>query len=90
MYLEENRLQVHRLGRGFAWMDAGTVESLLAAANFVATVEERQGVTISAPEEIAFVKGWISKEKLAEAAEAYGKSAYGAHLKAVAEGRINN
>ena len=90
MYLEENRLQVHRLGRGFAWMDAGTVESLLAAANFVATVEERQGVTISAPEEIAFVKGWISKEKLAETAEAYGKSAYGAHLKAVAEGRINN
>ncbi len=89
MYLEENRLQVHRLGRGFAWMDAGTVESLLAAANFVATVEERQGVTISAPEEIAFIKGWISREMLAEAAETYGKSAYGAHLKAVADGKIN-
>ncbi len=88
IYLKAGKLDVDRLGRGFAWLDTGTVESLLSAANFVATVEERQGITISAPEEIAYIKGWIGKEVLLEAAEKYGKSHYGMHLKAVAEGRI--
>ncbi len=88
IYLNEGKLDVDRLGRGFAWLDTGTVESLLSAANFVATVEERQGITISAPEEIAYIKGWIGKDVLLEAAEKYGKSHYGMHLKAVAEGKI--
>ncbi len=88
IYLDLGQLKVHRFGRGFAWMDAGTVESLLSASNFVATVEERQGISISAPEEIAFIKGWIGEDKLNEAAELYGKTAYGKHLKAVADGKI--
>lgn len=88
MYLKDGLLDVQLLGRGFAWLDTGTVESLLQAANFVETVESRQGITISAPEEIAFINGWIDKEKLMESAKAYGKSPYGEHLKAVAEGRV--
>lgn len=88
MYLQEGLLDVQLLGRGFAWLDTGTMESLLSAANFVETIESRQGITISAPEEIAFVNGWINKDKLMESASAYGKSPYGEHLKAVAEGRV--
>lgn len=88
MYLDEGLLDVQLLGRGFAWLDTGTMESLLSAANFVETIESRQGITISAPEEIAFLNKWIDKEKLLESAAAYGKSPYGAHLKAVAEGKI--
>lgn len=88
MYLREGILDVTRLGRGFAWLDTGTMDSLLEAGDFVRMIEKRQGVTISAPEEISFVKGWISREKLLESAKAYGKSPYGQHLKAVAEGRI--
>lgn len=88
MYLKDGLLDVQLLGRGFAWLDTGTMASLLSASNFVETVESRQGITISAPEEIAYVNGWISKEKLLESADRYGKSPYGAHLKAVAEGRI--
>lgn len=88
MYLKDGLLDVQLLGRGFAWLDTGTVDSLLQAANFVETVESRQGITISAPEEIAFINGWIGKEKLMESAKAYGKSPYGEHLKAVAEGRV--
>ena len=69
-------------------MDTGTMQSLLQAANFVETIETRQGITISAPEEIAYINGWIDKNKLLESASAYGKSPYGLHLKAVAEGKL--
>lgn len=88
MYLNEKQLQVELLGRGFAWLDTGTMESLLEAAEFVHMVEKRQGVKISAPEEIAFRYGWITKEGLLESAKRYGKSPYGEHLKRVAEGKI--
>ena len=88
MYLKEGILDVQRLGRGFAWLDTGTMDSLLEAADFVRMIEMRQGITISAPEEIAFHHKWISKEKLLESAARYGKSQYGKHLKAVADGRV--
>ena len=88
MYLKEGKLDVQLLGRGFAWLDTGTVETLLDAAEFVRMIETRQGVKISAPEEIAFRYGWITKKQLVEAAERYGKSPYGQHLKIVAEGKI--
>ena len=88
MYLEKGVLDVQLLGRGFAWLDTGTMASLLQAANFVEMIQSRQGITISAPEEIAFVNGFIGREKLLESAAAYGKSPYGEHLKAVAEGRL--
>ncbi len=88
MYLEEGLLDVKTLGRGFAWLDTGTMESLVEAANFVQMVEKRQGVKISAPEEIAYRNGWITKEELLASAALYGKSPYGAHLRAVAEERI--
>lgn len=88
MYLMDGLLDVQLLGRGFAWLDTGTMESLLSAANFVQTIENRQGITISAPEEIAFINGWVDKVALLKSAEAYGKSPYGEHLRAVAEGKI--
>ena len=88
MYLNDGLLDVRLFGRGFAWLDTGTMDSLLDAANFVETVERRQGITISAPEEIAFINDWITKEQLLKAAETYGKSPYGIHLRAVAEGRV--
>lgn len=88
MYLNQSQLDVQLLGRGFAWLDTGTMDSLVEAADFVQKVEKRQGIKISAPEEIAYKNGWISKEKLLESAERYGKSPYGVHLKAVAEGKV--
>ena len=88
MYLKDDLLDVQLLGRGFAWLDTGTMSSLLQAANFVETIQSRQGIVISAPEEIAFINGFIDKEKLMESAARYGKSPYGAHLKAVAEGKV--
>jgi len=88
IYLEKGDLEVKLLGRGFAWLDTGTIESLHEAASFVKTIEERQGIKISAPEEIAYLKGWITKEKLLESAARYGKSTYGEHLKKVANGKI--
>lgn len=88
MYLHEGILDVQLLGRGFAWLDTGTMDSLVEAAEFVKMVSERQGITVSALEEIAYLNKWITKEKLLESAERYGKSPYGAHLKAVAEGKI--
>lgn len=88
MYLKDGLLDVQLLGRGFAWLDTGTMSSLLQAANFVETIQSRQSIVISAPEEIAYINGFIDKHKLAESAKAYGKSPYGEHLKAVAEGRI--
>jgi glucose-1-phosphate thymidylyltransferase len=87
IYLEEGTLNVITLGRGFAWLDTGTVDSLAEAADFVRILQNRQGITISAPEEIAYNKGWISKAQLLEAAEAYGKSPYGKHLRNVADGK---
>ena len=88
MYLQDGALDVQLLGRGFAWLDTGTMDSLVEAANFIKMIAERQGITVSAPEEIAYKNGWISKEKLIESANCYGKSPYGAHLKAVAEGKV--
>ena len=88
MYLKDSLLDVQLLGRGFAWLDTGTMQSLLQAAEFVEVVQTRQGITISAPEEIAFINGFIDRDKLMESAKAYGKSPYGEHLKAVAEGKI--
>ena len=88
MYLKEDLLDVQLLGRGFAWLDTGTMDSLVEAADFVRMVQNRQGIEISAPEEIAYKNDWISKEKLLEAAEKYGKSPYGQHLKNVADGKV--
>lgn len=88
MYLKDGHLDVQLLGRGFAWLDTGTMASLLQAANFVETIETRQSITISAPEEIGFINRWITKDELLKSAEAYGKSPYGVHLKSVAEGKV--
>lgn len=88
MYLEDGLLDVKTLGRGFAWLDTGTMDSLVEAADFVQMIEKRQGIKISAPEEIAYRNGWITKNELLASAELYGKSPYGAHLRAVAEERI--
>lgn len=88
LYLNEGKLKVQLLGRGFAWLDTGTMDSLMEASTFVQTVQRRQGVVISAPEEIAYFEGLITKEQLLESAELYGKSPYGEHLKIVAEGNF--
>lgn len=88
MYLQDGTLNGIILGRGFAWLDTGTSDSLVEAGNFVQMVEKRQGIKISALEEIAYRKGWITKERLLKAAEKYGKSSYGQHLLHVAEGKI--
>lgn len=88
MYLQQGKLSVELLGRGFAWLDTGTFKSLLEAAEFVEMNQSRQDVQISAPEEIAYVKGWISKEQLLKAADNYGKSPYGNHLRRVAEDKL--
>lgn len=88
LYLEQNDLKVQILGRGFAWLDTGTMDSLMEAATFVQTVQNRQSVVISAPEEIAYYAKWISKEQLLETAQRYGKSPYGVHLRHVAEDKF--
>ena len=88
LYLEDNSLAVQILGRGFAWMDTGTMDSLMDAATFVQTVQNRQGVVISAPEEIAYHAKWIDKEQLRKSADLYGKSPYGEHLRRVADDKI--
>lgn len=88
MYLQDESLNGIILGRGFAWLDTGTMDSLVEASDYVQMIEKRQGVKISAPEEIAFRKGWITKEKLIESAEHYGKSPYGQHLMNVANGKM--
>lgn len=90
MYLKQDRLDVQLMGRGFAWLDTGTMESLLEAAEFVHMVEKRQSVKISAPEEIAYRFGWINTEELLESAKMYGKSPYGQHLTRVAEDRVRH
>ena len=86
MYLKKKKLDVELLGRGYAWLDTGTMDSLLEAANFVQIISQRQNIVISAPEEIGFKYGWISKKELLGSAKKYGKSPYGEHLKAVANG----
>ena len=88
MYLKQGKLKVQILGRGFAWLDTGTMDSLMEAASFVQTIQNRQDVVISAPEEIAYHEKWIDKERLLKSAEAYGKSPYGEHLRRVSEDRI--
>jgi len=88
LYLNEERLKVQILGRGFAWLDTGTVESMMEASTFVQTVQNRQGVVISAPEEIAFFEKWITRDELVESARLYGKSPYGEHLMRVAEDKF--
>lgn len=87
-FLERQSLDVTILHRGFAWLDAGTVDSLMDASQFVQTIEKRQGIQIAAIEEIAYRNGWITKEMLIEAAQKYGKSAYGMHLQRVADGKL--
>ncbi len=88
MYLEKGELEVVTLGRGYAWLDTGTVNSLTEASEFVKAVEQRTSVKIAAIEEIAYKNGWINKETLLEAARKYGKSTYGVHLQQVADGKI--
>ena len=88
IYLDNGNLDIKLMGRGFAWLDTGTVDALTDACNFIRTVEKLQGIKISAPEEIAYNMRWISKKALVESAKKYGKSAYGQHLLKVAEGKI--
>lgn len=88
MYLEDGTLNVQLLGRGYAWLDTGTMDTLVEAAEFVQVIEQRQGIMISAPEEIAYRHGWITREELLKSADTYGKSPYGDHLHRVADGKI--
>ncbi|MBQ8149869.1 MAG: glucose-1-phosphate thymidylyltransferase RfbA [Clostridia bacterium] len=88
LYLQDGTLCAKVMGRGFAWLDTGTMDSLIDAANFVQLIEKRQSIKIAALEEIAYNKGWIDRDKLLAAADRYGKSPYGEHLRRVAEGRI--
>ena len=89
MYLDNDELDVKLLGRGFSWLDTGTMESLIDAADFVQTIQKQQGIRISAPEEIAYRMGMIDKNRLMQSAEKYGKSDYGKYLKKVAEGELD-
>ena len=88
MYLEAGDLNVQLLGRGYAWLDTGTMDTLVEAAEFVQVIENRQGIMISAPEEIAYRNGWITEQALLQSADTYGKSPYGEHLRRVADGKI--
>lgn len=88
MYLEDGTLNVQLLGRGYAWLDTGTMDTLVEAAEFVQVIEQRQGIMISAPEEIAYRHGWITREELLKSADTYGKSPYGEHLHRVSDGKI--
>lgn len=88
MYLEAGDLNVQVLGRGYAWLDTGTMDTLVEAAEFVQVIEKRQGIMISAPEEIAYRNGWTTEEELLRSADTYGKSPYGEHLRRVADGKI--
>ena len=88
LYLKQQLLDVQLLGRGYAWLDTGTMDSLVDAADFVRMIQARQSVVISAPEEIAYKNRWISRDELLTSAQRYGKSPYGAHLRAVADGKV--
>lgn len=85
VFLDNSELDVQLLGRGFAWLDTGTMDSLIEAGSFVKTIQNQQGIRISAPEEIAYRKGWITQQELLASAEKYGKSAYGEYLRTVVE-----
>ena len=87
MYLEDGTLNVVTLGRGYAWLDTGTMDALSEATEYIKLLENHQGIMVSAVEEIAFLNGWIDKDKLLQSAEKYGKSPYGQHLKRAAEGK---
>lgn len=88
IYLEDNNLQVITLGRGYAWLDTGTVDSLHEASEFVKAIQNRAGIPVSVLEEIAYNNGWIGKEELLDSAKAYGKAPYGQYLQKVADGKI--
>ena len=88
VYLEQGDLDVQLMGRGYAWLDTGTFDSLIEAAEFVRMLQKRQGIVMSAPEEIAFHRGWIDRDTLRASAAKYGKSSYGQHLNAVSEGKV--
>lgn len=88
LYLQEGNLNVRTLGRGYAWLDTGTMDSLFEAGEFVRTIQRAQGLPIAMIEEIAYERGWINKEQLVAAAMRYGKSPYGKHLKDVADHKI--
>lgn len=88
LYLRRGLLDARLLGRGYAWMDTGTIESLIEASDFVRMIEKRQGITISAPEEIAYRAGWISEAQLLDAAGRYGRAPYGEHLRNVIGDKI--
>lgn len=88
MYLDAGMLNVRTLGRGYAWLDTGTMDSLFEAGEFVRTVQRAQGLPIAIVEEIAYENGWITRDQLMESAERYGKSPYGRHLKGIADGEI--
>ena len=88
MYLEEDKLNVKLLGRGYTWLDTGTVDSLHDASDFIKTIQTRQGIIISAPEEIAYNNGWIDEEQVKKSIQKYGKSLYGQHLSNIMEGKI--
>ena len=90
LYLDEDTLDVQLMGRGFAWLDTGTMDSLLEAADFVQMIEKRQSIKISAPEEVAYRFGWISADELRSSANKYGNSPYGEHLRAVADGKVKS
>jgi len=90
VYLEMGQLDVQLMGRGYAWLDTGTVDSLLDASDFIRMIEKRQGIKISAPEEISYHKGWITKDELLESARKYGKSPYGTHLRKVASNVVRD
>lgn len=90
IYLEKGDLDLQVLGRGFSWVDTGTIESMADAANYVRSIEHIQGIRISVPEEIAFYNGWISEGELLATAEEYGKSPYGQYLKNIAKGNIQD
>ncbi|MBR6471791.1 MAG: glucose-1-phosphate thymidylyltransferase, partial [Victivallales bacterium] len=88
LYLQEEKLKVQLLGRGFAWLDTGTMDSLMEASSFIQTIQNRQDMVVSAPEEIAYLEKWITKEELVSSAKLYGKSPYGEHLMRVAEDKL--
>jgi glucose-1-phosphate thymidylyltransferase len=88
MYLKQENLKVQLLGRGYSWLDTGTMDSLIEAAQFVKMIEQRQSIAISAPEEIGYINKWITKEELKESAKKYGKSPYGKYLLSVSEGKV--
>ena len=88
IYLENGELDIQVFGRGFAWLDTGTIESLAEASDYVKLVEDVQGIRISVPEEIAFYNQWINEEQILKAAEAYGKSPYGDHLRNIVKGNV--